>query len=270
MDNKRRSPRKWLYDTIFGTETRAGKTFDLVLLVLIIASVLVVILESVKFLALRYYPLFRGVEFFFTIVFTIEYLLRIYASPKPKKYIFSFFGIVDLLAILPTYISFIFAGAQYLLVIRALRLLRIFRILKLVSFLNNAALLAHALKASMHKLVIFISAVLALVLIIGSLMYVIEGETNGFNSIPKSIYWTIVTITTVGFGDITPKTPFGQLLASIVMLLGYALIAVPTGIVTVELSKSAGKGEKNKTCPTCKKENPAEHTFCSNCGNILG
>ena len=261
--------RERLYRTIFGTDTPAGKTFDLILLILILLSVIVVLLESVVELRKEYQSLFLTIEWIFTIIFTIEYLLRIYSSPKPKGYIFSFFGLVDLLSILPTYLSLLLGGLQYLLLIRILRLLRIFRILKLVHFVENAELLATALKASFHKIIIFISVVVTFVIIVGAMMYVIEGESNGFTSIPKSIYWTIVTITTVGYGDITPLTNLGKLLASVVMLTGYAIIAVPTGIVTVELQKTVAERSARRRCINCNAMVEKTDNFCHNCGVLL-
>ncbi|MBA3285774.1 MAG: ion transporter [Nitrosopumilus sp.] len=263
---ERTTLQKKLYQVIFGTETPAGRTFDLILLVLILASVIVVILESVIELRALYAQWFLIIEWVFTIVFTVEYVLRIYSSPNPKRYILSFFGIVDFLAILPTYLSLLFGGIQYLLLIRILRLLRIFRILKLVHFVENAELLGKALKNSFHKIIVFISTVLTFVIIVGTLMYVIEGEENGYTSIPKSIYWTIVTVTTVGYGDITPLSNFGKLLASLVMLTGYAIIAVPTGIVTVELSKTVAEANKKIRCINCSNLMAPEDNFCSNCG----
>jgi voltage-gated potassium channel len=264
-----RSPlKRKLYQVIFGTETPAGRLFDLILLVLILASVIVVILESVIELRTEFAQWFLIIEWIFTIVFTIEYLLRIYSSPDRKEYVTSFFGIVDLLAIIPTYLSLILVGAQYLLLVRILRLLRIFRILKLIHFVENAELLGRALKASFHKIIVFISVVLTFVVIVGTLMYVIEGEENGYTSIPKSIYWCIVTITTVGYGDITPLTNFGKFLASIVMLTGYAIIAVPTGIVTVELSRTVAEANKKIRCINCSNLLTPDDNYCSNCGAL--
>ncbi len=244
-----------------------GKAFDILLLLLIISSVLVVSLESVKELRRQYLQQFITLEWIFTILFTIEYLLRIYSTPKPLKYIFSFFGIVDLISIIPTYLSLVIMGSQYLLVIRVLRLLRIARIFKLTHFINEGKQLSNALRASFTKIAVFIGTVLLLVVIIGSIMYIVEGEASGFTSIPKSIYWAIVTLTTVGYGDIAPATPLGQILASFVMIMGYGIIAVPTGIVTVEMSRTARKTAETRLCPNCHQEgHPVSAKYCFNCG----
>jgi voltage-gated potassium channel len=207
------------------------------------------------------------VEWFFTLLFTVEYLLRLSCVGRPLKYAVSFYGIVDLLAIIPTYLSLVLPGTQYLLVIRILRILRIFRILKLVPYLGEARLLMRALRASGRKIAVFIYTVLTLVVIFGSLMYVIESGTQGFTSIPRSIYWTIVTLTTVGYGDISPQTPVGQTLASIVMILGYGIIAVPTGIVTVEMTQTFGRRVSTQACPECSAEgHDADARYCKYCG----
>ncbi|MER2998288.1 ion transporter [Pontibacter populi] len=261
------SLRSKLYRIIFEAETTSGRLFDILLLVLILASVTVVALETVVYLRRSHLALFYKLEWAFTILFTIEYLLRIYSSPKPLKYIFSFFGLVDLISIIPTYISLFIVGAQYLLVVRVLRLLRIARIFKLTHFINEGQVLSRALKASLTKIFVFLGTVLLAVVIIGSLMYMVEGAASGFTSIPKSIYWTIVTLTTVGYGDIAPVTPLGQILASCVMILGYGIIAVPTGIVTVEMSKTDRSMTNTKVCPNCHKEGHVPNaSFCYNCG----
>ncbi len=226
--------RSKLHEVVFEADTPAGKAFDIALLVLILGSILVVVLESVPAVRARHGRTFWAAEWVFTILFTVEYLLRLVSVRRPGRYVRSFFGIVDLLAVLPTYLSLLLPGAQALLVVRALRLLRVFRILKLGEFLGEAQMLAQALKASVRKIAVFLQAVLVMVLIIGSLMYLIETPESGFTSIPQSIYWAIVTLTTVGYGDIAPQTVLGKILASLVMILGYGLIAVPTGIVTVE------------------------------------
>lgn len=240
----------------------------MVLLFLILASVLTVTLESVTELRRLYLPYFIALEWGFTIIFTIEYLLRIYSSPHPFKYMASFFGIVDLLAIIPTYLSLFILGAQYFLVIRVLRLLRIARIFKLTHFINQGQILTTALRASVTKIAVFLGAVLTIIVVVGSLMYIIEGAASGFTSIPKSIYWTIVTLTTVGYGDIAPVTPLGQVLASFIMIMGYGIIAVPTGIVSVELAKTDKSSFANtRVCPNCHEEgHPADANFCYNCG----
>ncbi|TPE45895.1 ion transporter [Pontibacter mangrovi] len=264
---KEKTLKQQLYTIIFEAETPAGKLFDVLLLFFITASVTVVSLESVVTLRREHLHLFLGLEWGFTILFTIEYLLRIYSSPKPLKYIFSFFGLVDLLSIIPSYLSLFILGSQYLLVVRVLRLLRIARIFKLTQFINEGQVLSNALKASFAKITVFLGTVILLVVIIGSAMYVIEGTASGFTSIPTSIYWTIVTLTTVGYGDIAPQTALGQILASFVMIMGYGIIAVPTGIVTVEMSKSDKKMVPTRVCPNCHQEgHPVGAHFCYNCG----
>ncbi|WP_066831963.1 ion transporter [Rufibacter ruber] len=261
--------RERLYIIIHGTDTPAGRRFDVILLWLILASIITVCLESVPAYRQAYGAYFLAAEWFFTLCFSVEYLLRIYSYPRPLRYMFSYYGLIDLIAILPTYLTFFMAGLHYLMTIRILRLLRVFRIMKLTSFIANAMVLRQALVASLHKITVFMLAVLSLVLIIGTLIYVIEGEANGFTSIPQSIYWAIVTITTVGYGDITPRTPLGQILSSLVMIIGYAIIAVPTGIVTVELSKS-NKAEQGAAspphCPACGYPIAGAGNFCSSCG----
>ena len=264
--------RNRLFVIIFGTETPAGKAFDVVLLYMIILSVGVVILESVRSIYDIFPGLFMKTEWFFTIIFTIEYLLRVYSSPHPKKYITSFFGVIDLLAILPTYMGLFFDQPNFLLTIRALRLVRIFRVFKLGRYLKEAAILVKALQMSIHKIIVFFGAVLTLVLILGSLLYMIEGEENGFTSIPQSIYWAIVTITTVGYGDIAPVTVLGKVLASLAMLTGYSIIAVPTGIISVEIGKAvrSGKGNTRRICKGCGHllhDHDANH--CKICGTPL-
>ncbi|GAB3531422.1 ion transporter [Pontibacter brevis] len=262
--------REKLYTIIFEAETPGGKAFDVILLLLILLSVLVVSLESIEELNDKYLPWFRFLEWCFTIIFTIEYLLRIYSTPRPGRYVVSFFGLVDLMAILPTYLSLVFAGSHYLLVVRVLRLLRIARIFKLTRFINEGQVLSNALRASLNKILVFIGVVLVLVVIVGSLMYLIEGEENGFTSIPKSIYWTIVTLTTVGYGDIAPVTPLGQILASCIMIMGYGIIAVPTGIVSVELARSDRETAATRVCPNCHQEgHPVDANYCFNCGYEL-
>ena len=261
-----------IFAIIFGTETRAGKTFDVFLLWMIILSVTVVVLESVSPLREAYHDLFMNVEWVFTIAFTLEYLLRVYTSPRPLKYMTSFYGIIDLLAILPTYLGLIFDHATFLLTIRALRLLRMFRVFKLGRYVKEAAVLVRALQLSKHKIIVFFGVVLTLVLILGSLLYLIEGEENGFTSIPQSVYWAIVTITTVGYGDIAPATVLGKILASISMLTGYAIIAVPTGIISVELGKAVRSGQKPRvqSCKNCGHDShDYDAAFCKICGSKL-
>ncbi len=264
--------RKKIFVIIFGTDTPAGRTFDVILLWMIILSVTVVILESVASMRLAYHDYFVTAEWIFTIAFTIEYLLRIYSSPNPIKYMTSFYGVIDLLAILPTYLGLFFEQYTFLLIIRALRLLRMFRVLKLARYVKEATILARALQLSKHKIVVFFGAVLTMVLILGSLLYLIEGEENGFTSIPQSVYWAIVTITTVGYGDIAPVTVMGKILASVAMLTGYSIIAVPTGIISVEIGKAVKSERKTKTnvCANCKhSSHDPDASFCKVCGNKL-
>ena len=259
-----------LHEIIFEAETPEGRGFDVALLLLIGLSVVSVVLESVAELRQAYGPLFRRVEWGVTIIFTIEYLLRLLAVRQPLRYAFSFFGLVDFLAIAPTYLSVFVAGAQSLLVIRALRLLRVFRVLKLVQFVGEARLLGNALRASRRKILVFLGTVMTLVIIIGALMYLIEGEASGFTSIPQSIYWTIVTMTTVGYGDIAPLTVAGKILACLVMVTGYGIIAVPTGIVTVELAEAGRKRISTQACPNCGRDgHDNEALFCCFCGASL-
>ena len=264
--------RRKIFTIIFGTDTPAGKSFDIILLWLIILSVTVVVLESVSAMRESYHDLFMNVEWIFTIVFTLEYLLRIYTSPKPLKYITSFFGIIDLLAILPSYMGLLFDTSTFLLTIRALRLLRMFRVFKLGRYVKEAAVLVKALQMSVHKIVVFFGVVLTLVLILGSLLYLIEGEENGFTSIPQSIYWAIVTITTVGYGDIAPVTVLGKILASIAMLTGFSIIAVPTGIISVELASAvqSDKKARSEPCTNCGHEShDHDAVYCKICGSKL-
>jgi len=260
-----------IHEVIFEAETPAGKLFDLVLLVCIVASVTAVVLESVAEIRKDHGTLLRIIEWSFTLLFTVEYLLRLVSVGRPLRYALSFFGIVDLLSIVPTYLSLVLAGSQSLLVIRALRLLRIFRVLKLAQFVGEAKMLRVAIQASVRKIVVFLGTVLTLVLIIGALMYLIEGEAHGFSNIPQSVYWAIVTLTTVGYGDIAPRTVAGKALASAVMIIGYAIIAVPTGIVTVELASAARRRlVSTRACPHCSAEgHDHDARFCKYCGKEL-
>lgn len=261
--------RRWqqkIHEVIFGFHTTAGKVFDLTLLVAIVASVLIVMLESVKDIESHYGTELRMIEWAFTFLFSIEYLARILSSPRPIKYITSFMGIVDLLSLIPTYLSLFIVGTHSLSVIRSFRLIRVFRILKLTHFMGGAQQLGTALWGSRHKIIVFMGTVVCIVVIAGTMMYLIEGGQNGFTSIPKSIYWAIVTITTVGYGDIAPQTIFGQTAASILMILGYAIIAVPTGIVTSQMMADAKK-IGTLTCSNCGEEDLPNHSrFCLNCG----
>ena len=257
--------RSKLYIIVFGTDTPAGKLFDIVLLVAILLSIIAVMLESVRDIKVQYEDFFDTLEWTFTLLFSAEYLLRIFITKKPKNYVFSFLGIVDLVALLPTYISIFVTGGSYLVVIRAIRLLRVFRILKLTRYLEEARTLGTALVASQRKILVFMGAVTTLVMITGTLMYLIEGGQNGFTSIPRSIYWAVVTVTTVGYGDIAPQTVLGQTFATFLMLTGYAIIAVPTGIVSNEMRKLELKSV-GKSCDRCFTDNPTSANYCMKCG----
>ena len=261
----------WLYELIFEAETKMGRFFDLALIALIISSVAVLALDSVESLKSQYLQVFWALEWLFTIIFTIEYILRIYSFPERLKYIFSFYGLIDLLSILPTYLSLFILGSHSFAVIRAIRLLRVFRILKLAHFVSQQETLSIALKESRAKIIVFILALLPLVLIVGTVMFFVEGAEAGFTSIPRSMYWAIVTMTTVGYGDIAPQSEIGQFLASIVMLLGYGILAVPTGIVSVHLSHAILKSQSNtETCPSCTLEGHSHDAiFCRKCGSPL-
>ncbi|MFH1842007.1 MAG: ion transporter [bacterium] len=264
------SARARLHEIIFEADTRGGRLFDLVLIWGILLSVLAVMLDSVRAINTTHGELLYAVEWVFTIAFTIEYLLRLSCIGRPRSYATSFFGIIDLLAIAPTYLSLLLPGSQYLLVIRILRVLRIFRVLKLVQFLSEANTMMRALRASMRKIAVFFSAIITLVVIFGSVMYLVEGEAHGFTSIPRSIYWAIVTMTTVGYGDISPKTSFGQAIASVVMILGFAIIAVPTGIVASEMSRAQQSAVSTQACIQCSAEgHEIGARYCKNCGARL-
>lgn len=259
-----------LHEIIFEADTRAGKWFDVLLILSIVSSVLVVMLDSVAVFKADYGFFLYRAEWGFTLLFTLEYLLRLSCVKKPMRYATSFLGIVDLLAILPTYAGLLIPGGQYFIVIRILRVLRIFRVFKLAPYLGEAAILIRALRASRRKITVFLMTILTLVIIFGSLMYMIEGAQNGFTSIPRSIYWAIVTMTTVGYGDISPKTNLGQALASLIMILGYAIIAVPTGIVTAELSRAAHTTVSTQACPECMAHgHDIDAVFCKFCSARL-
>jgi len=263
--------RSELYRIIFGTDTPAGQRFDMFLIYAILISVLAVILGTVESLNGRFALGFLWAEWLFTGLFTIEYVIRIYCSPNRRKYLFSFYGIVDLISIVPSYLGLIYVGAQYLLIVRLVRVLRIFRVLKLVRYLSEADVLVRSLNQAKRKIFIFFTVVLILSTLFGCLMYVVEGPGNGFSSIPKSIYWTIVTITTVGYGDITPHTVLGQLIATMAMLTGYSIIAIPTGIITAELANEMRRDKSVYPCPNCVKaghDMDADH--CKWCGASLG
>ena len=261
------SVRKKLHTIIFESDTPAGKAFDVGLLIAIVLSVLVVMLESVKSINSRFAYEMDALEWFFTILFTIEYVVRIYTIKKPLHYIFSFYGIIDLLSIIPTYLSLFIGGAESLIVIRSLRLLRVFRVLKLSRYVGESNELMKALMASKRKILVFLFAVLAVTVILGTAMYLIEGGENGFSSIPHSIYWAIVTLTTVGYGDISPVTWAGQFLASLIMILGYGIIAVPTGIVTSQIARHDSSSTTSNSCGNCGAEgHKLTANFCYNCG----
>lgn len=264
--------REKLHEIIFEADTWVGRAFDIGMMILIVISILLVMLESVTSFQDSHRQLLVVLEWVVTIVFTIEYILRLYAVYHPWKYARSFFGIIDLLAILPTYIAFFFGGAQAFLIIRALRLMRIFRILKLSHFLSEGQYIADALRASLTKIIVFLFFITILVTLLGATMYLIEGGANqGFSNIPSSVYWAIVTLTTVGYGDITPITAVGKMLSAIVMVLGYAIIAVPTGIVTGELIKKARDHRTNtQACRYCGKEgHDDDAVHCKYCGNLI-
>ncbi|MEO5826290.1 MAG: ion transporter [Gemmatimonadales bacterium] len=257
-----------LHDVIFGHDSKAGKYFDIALIVSIIASVIAVMLDSVASIRAEYGTALYALEWLFTILFTVEYVLRMVCAPRPASYARSFFGLVDLASILPTYVSLFLPGSQYLQVIRVLRVLRVFRILKLAEYIGEADSLMLAIRNSRRKLWIFIATVFVLAVIFGAAMYFVEGRTNGFTSIPASIYWTIVTITTVGYGDIAPETALGKALASMIMLLGYAIVAVPTGIVTVEMARKRDRDRLR--CSGCgAAEHDADARHCKRCGTLL-
>ncbi|WP_299255158.1 ion transporter [uncultured Lacinutrix sp.] len=275
--------RNRLHEIIYEADTPAGKMFDVVLLIFILASIALVMLESVKSIDNKYHNILYFGEWIVTILFSIEYIARIITVNKPKKYIFSFYGIIDLLSTIPMYLSFFFVGGHALVALRALRLLRVFRILKLARYLGASNKLAQAIKASRAKISVFLFAVIIAAIIFGTLMYLVEGEENGFNNIPKSVYWCIVTLTTVGFGDIAPQTPLGQLIATIIMIMGYGIIAVPTGIVSAEYTRSANKKDEeednveidklhlnSQACQNCLSRNHKDEAeYCYNCGHNL-
>ena len=263
--------RRKIHDIIYEADTPAGKFFDVVLLFLILLSVIFVMIESVRGMSAKVYDYLYVGEWIITVFFSVEYVLRIISVRKPFRYIFSFYGIIDLLSTIPLYLSFVLAGSNYLLTVRALRLLRVFRILKITRYLGEANRLKKALSDSRPKILVFLFAVLIIAVIAGTLMYLIEGEENGFTSIPRSIYWCVVTLTTVGFGDIAPATPLGQFLATIIMILGYGIIAVPTGIVSAEYSKAKDYVHVNtQSCPNCNAfRHRDDAKYCYQCGEEL-
>jgi len=272
---KQKNTNNWkqkLYEIIYEADTPAGKWFDIILLIVIVVSVVVVMLESVQSYETKYGYVFNVIEWIVTILFSIEYFLRIISIKKPSAYIFSFYGIIDFLSTIPKYIAVFYSGAHILIALRALRLLRVFRILKLSPFVGESQKLKKSLKASQAKISVFLLAVIILTIILGTIMYLVEyGKGSGFDNIPKSMYWAIVTLTTVGYGDIAPITPLGQFIASIIMILGYGIIAVPTGIVSAEYAKAGKKVHENtQVCPHCHTtHHPDNAKFCYNCGNLL-
>lgn len=258
-----------LHRIIFGSDTRAGRRFDVILLYLILLSTALVMLESVREVEADWGPWLRVGEWTITVLFTVEYLLRVWVSPHPLKYVLSFYGVVDLLAIVPTYLGLFLPGSGSLAVVRALRLTRVFRILNLLDYVREARLLLLALLASRRRIIVFMLAVLALVTVFGAIMFVVETPEAGFTSIPRSIYWAIVTLTTVGYGDIAPQSTLGQAIASAIMILGYAIIAIPTGIVSVEIARQ-GRRTKDRVCEQCgHTDHDAKAKYCSNCGSSL-
>jgi voltage-gated potassium channel len=257
--------REELYKIIFESDTKAGKRFDVILLWVIILSVLIAMLDSIAVIHNGFQTEFYFLEWILTIFFSFEYAIRIWISPKPIKYILSFWGIVDLLSILPAFLSLFFYGYQYLLIVRIFRLLRVFRVLKLMRFNKEANILMSSLKTGSYKIGIFLFAIFTIVVLLGTIMYVVEGGQNGFSSIPQSIYWAIITVSTVGYGDIVPHTVLGKFIASFAMIISYSIIAIPTGIVTVEMSK--GKDKTN--CKECNFQNDNFANYCNNCGTSL-
>lgn len=254
--------RRTFHEVIYEADTMAGKVFDVGLIVCILLSVLAVILESMVSLGKTHRDLLVFIEWAFTLLFTAEYILRLFCVARPSRYVFSFFGIVDLMAILPTYLSMLFPGTQVLIVIRIMRLLRIFRVFKLARHISASSILLQALRASRIKIMVFLYAVLMLVVVIGAIMYVVEKGNSGFTSIPASVYWAIVTLTTVGYGDVVPQTLLGQFIAAIVMVMGYGIIAVPTGIVTAEMAFTSRSEISTQACPVCSKEGHDKDAMC--------
>lgn len=262
--------RNRLYRLLFHHDTAAERNFDLALIIAILASVVVVLLDSEPALKADWHSALLAAEWAFTVVFTIEYALRLWVVRRPLRYATSFFGVIDLLAILPSYLSLVLAGSQYMLVIRVLRLLRVFRVLKLVQYSSEAGVLITALMRSRRKISVFVSALVTIVIIFGALMYVVEGPEHGFTSIPTGMYWAVVTMGTVGFGDISPGTPFGRFVTSILILIGYSIIAVPTGIYTAELASTLRPSRRNVRCRECGlRDHEQEAWHCRRCGMAL-
>ena len=276
MSKQKQNKRTWkakLHEIIYEADTPMGKLFDVILLFLILASIVLVMIESVPSYAEKFGEILDISEWIITIFFTIEYIARIITVKKPSKYIFSFYGIVDLLSTIPKYLSILFVGTHALVALRALRLLRVFRILKLARFVGESNQLMKALKASKAKILVFLFVVFILSIILGTVMYLVEGDSgSGFTSIPRSVYWAIVTLTTVGYGDIAPVTPFGQFIAAIIMIMGYGIIAVPTGIVSAEFSRSNNDTVylNTQACSNCNAEQHSDNAhFCHSCGEEL-
>ncbi|KJF27327.1 ion transporter [Clostridium aceticum] len=259
-----------LHEIIFGTDTLAGKAFDVMLIITILSNSILIIAESVDIIRSIYGMWIAVLGWFFVIIFTVEYILRILVVSKKSAYIFSFFGMIDLLAILPVFLGFGLPQIRFWAIIRSLRLLRLFSILKMGRYMDESGHLLRALKASRPKITVFLFTILFIIVIVGSMMYVIEGPQHGFNSIPESMYWAIVTVSTVGYGDISPQTPIGKLVSSLLMIIGYGIIAVPTGIISHELAHTSKDHEKGKTCPNCHAGDYVEDDqFCSKCGTAL-
>lgn len=271
QDSYQKGWRHKLHEVIYETDTPAGRLFDILLLIVILYSIIIVMLESVPSINLAYYEFLNISEWVVTVLFTVEYILRILCIRKPMRYIFSFFGIIDLLSTLPKYLSYFVVGSQFITAFRALRLLRIFRILKLAHFIGESNALLRALRASRAKIFVFVFSVLIISILLGTIMYLVEGQEHGFTSIPQSVYWTIVTLTTVGYGDISPKTGLGQVIATLIMIIGYGIIAVPTGIVSAEYSASRRKERQNfdegRACPNCGTDVLRKDSeYCRKCG----
>ena len=262
--------RNRLHDIIFQHDDPAERAFDVVVIAAILLSVLVVMLDSVASISAAYGPALYAAEWFFTLLFTVEYLLRLWTARKPLAYARSFYGVVDLLSVLPTWLSILFPAGRFLVVLRALRVLRVFRILKLAEYVEQGAVLAAALRASRYKITVFVSTVLIITVVVGSLMYLVEGPASGFTSIPQSVYWAIVTLTTVGYGDVAPEGPLGKGIAATLMIMGYGIIAVPTGIVTLELDRASRASVRRRVCPGCGVDrHDADATYCKHCGTAL-
>jgi len=270
MEQKSPEWKKRLYIIIFESDTPQGKFFDVALIFLILFSSMVVLMDSVRSIHQSYGVIFYRLEWFFTVAFAIEYVLRILCLDRKLKYVTSFFGVIDLLTILPTIVSLVFPNIQFLMIIRILRLLRLFRIFKMIRYMQESSVLKKALIASRPKITIFIFTMLFVITIVGAMMYIVEGEEYGFSSIPESMYWAVITVTTVGYGDITPHTSIGKFIASFLMIMAYGIIAVPTGIFSYELAKVSSKKIETRKCVSCLYEgNPIEAAYCSKCGKRL-